>query len=253
LYLHGIQSHGKWFLGSARRLAEAGFAVLLPDRRGSGRNEVDRGHAASAKILLRDVADCLDELHVRTGFDRFHLLGISWGGKLALASMRQVASRVVSLTLVAPGLFPRVDLSVGQKVRVGLSALGSGRALFDIPLADPALFTGNPEGQRFIRDDPLALRQVTASFLVASRQLDGYAQALAGATACPLHLLLAGEDRIIDNAQTERFIFGLNWPARTITQYDHAGHTLEFEPDPEPYFADLVAWLESQVGTAGSA
>ena len=80
LYLHGIQSHGLWFEASARRLAEAGFAVLLPDRRGSGRNDADRGHLPSAKRLLADLADCLNEIHVRTGFTRAHLVGVSWGG-----------------------------------------------------------------------------------------------------------------------------------------------------------------------------
>src|SRR5690348_12732377 len=75
LYLHGIQSHGGWFEDSAKHLAEAGFAVLLADRRGSGRNHVDRGHAPNARRLLRDCAECLDELHVRSGFNSFYCVG----------------------------------------------------------------------------------------------------------------------------------------------------------------------------------
>ena len=33
-----------------------------------------------------------------------------------------------------------------------------------------------------------------------------------------------------------------------ITEYQHAHHTLEFEPDPEPYFADLVDWVTTNAG-----
>lgn len=176
LYLHGIQSHGLWFETSARRLAEAGYAVLLPDRRGSGRNEVERGYTPSAWRLLRDAAEGLDELHIRTGLTRFHVVGISWGGKLALALHRYFPARFASLTLIAPGLFPKVDIPLMEKIRVGWSAIANRHAEFDIPLNDPEMFTANSARQAFIRNDKLALRKVTAAFLLASRKLDRYVQ-----------------------------------------------------------------------------
>jgi len=254
LYLHGIQSHGLWFEASAKRLAESGLAVLLPDRRGSGRNDIDRGHAPSARRLLRDASECLDELSVRTGLGRFHVLGVSWGGKLALAMLRTCAKRMASLTLVAPGLFPRVDLPLAQKVRVSMAALASRRSLFDIPLGDAALFTGNPERQQFIRDDVLSLRQVTTSFLLASRRLDRHAQAAAKKpSGCPLRMFLAGRDRIIDNRKSKAFVRRLQWPRREITEYENAHHTLEFELHPEPFFSDLAAWLAMRVEADASS
>ena len=53
--LHGIQSHSGWYDYSSRRLADAGFAVYFPDRRGSGLNGFQRGHAAHAMRLVNDV------------------------------------------------------------------------------------------------------------------------------------------------------------------------------------------------------
>ena len=67
LYLHGIQSHGGWFEGSACYLAEKGLHVLLPDRRGSGLNEAERGHARSAGRLLQDVVETMAWLKGKTG------------------------------------------------------------------------------------------------------------------------------------------------------------------------------------------
>lgn len=247
LYLHGIQSHGEWFTGSAQRLADAGLAVLLPDRRGSGRNEVDRGHAPSARILLRDVADSLDELHVRTGFDRFHLVGVSWGGKLAAAFCGHARTRVASLTLVAPGLFPRVDIPLTQKIRIGLAAIAARRSLVSIPLDGPELFTANPARRQFIHSDPFRLRKATVAFMLASRELDGRIRLLKDdPEGCPLRLFLAGHDQIIDNEKTKAYVRALRWPVRDIVDYPEAHHTLEFEPDPGRYIEDLVSWVSSQ-------
>ena len=240
LYLHGIQSHGGWFEQSAKALADAGCAVLLPDRRGSGRNQVDRGHLPSARRMLQDTAECLNELHVRTGFSRFHLVGISWGGKLAMAMLRTMPERIASLVLVAPGLFPQVDLPLREKIRVGTSALLGGRAMFDIPLNDPNLFTANPPYQEFIRTDPLALRKVTASFLLASRRLDRIAMACTDVPShARLHVFLAGHDRIIHNPTTRSFIRALSGH-RDLTEYPDAHHTLEFEPNSQLYQQDLI-------------
>ena len=245
LYLHGIQSHGGWFETSAQRLSEAGFAVLLPDRRGSGRNNIDRGHLPSTKQLLRDITDFLDELHVRSNFNQVHVIGVSWGGKLALAIMQQMPDRIRSLTLVAPGLFPKVDISLSQKLRVVLSAALARRSRFDIPLNNPELFTDNPIRRKYIQDDPLALHKVTTGFLLTSRKLDCYARNVTeNIKGCPLRVFLAGKDKIINNAKTKEFIRRLSWHTREITEYQDAGHTLEFESEPEPYQRNLVEWLK---------
>lgn len=246
LYLHGIESHGGWFEASASRLAESGFAVLLPDRRGSGRNQADRGDTPSAGRLLLDVRELAQALRARLADRKAHLLGVSWGGKLALAAMSWAPDLFASLTLVAPGLFPRLDLPVKDKLRVAISAVAARRRRFSIPLHDPQLFTSNPERVRFIRDDPLRLQEATASLLVASWWLDRRARRL-GVTKPPraIHLFLAGQDRIIYNEPTRRLVRELTGTDLAITEYQSACHTLEFEPDPEPFFGDLVAWLRT--------
>ncbi|MCZ6653770.1 MAG: alpha/beta fold hydrolase, partial [Planctomycetota bacterium] len=120
LYLHGIQSHCGWYEESARRLQQAGLAVLQPDRRGSGRNQADRGHAESQEQLIDDGLACGRQLLELTGLKQYHLIGISWGGKLACAMAVAEPGLVRSLSLVCPGLFPRVDVSGAEKFKIGL-------------------------------------------------------------------------------------------------------------------------------------
>jgi len=242
LYLHGIQSHGVWFERSAQRLAQAGCAVMLPDRRGSGRNDVDRGHAESPRQLVDDLLIALAGLGARTGHRRVTVVAVSWGGKLALALARRAPERLARLVLVTPGLFPQVDIPLVRKWSVAWSSQCWPRRRFDVPLDDPELFTATPHWIDFIRHDPLSVRQVTARFLLTSRRLDWEVRAYGRRPpSVPLRLFLAGRDRIIDNERTRRFVRDLPVADRAIIEHPDAHHTLEFEPDPERYFDDLVA------------
>lgn len=243
LYHHGIQSHCGWYETSARRLCDAGYAVLQIDRRGSGRNARDRGHAESQEQLFADSAAARDELFRRCGRSEYHLVGVSWGGKLCVAAHVVEPKGVKSMTLVTPGLFPVVGVSKTEMTKIGFAMLYEREKLFDIPLNDPELFTSVPRWQQFFRTDELTLRQCSASFYLASRRMDRTIAKLPAAPPVPIHLLVAGDERIVDNDKTVAFIDGLRWPRTRITTYPTARHSLEFEPDPEAYFRDLTSFI----------
>src|SRR5438093_10992444 len=63
--IHGVQSHGGWYHGLGRTLAASGYETHFPDRRGSGANPIDRGHAPSARRLVADLVELLDRLRDR--------------------------------------------------------------------------------------------------------------------------------------------------------------------------------------------
>jgi len=239
VYLHGIQSHGGWYDASSRHLAQAGFAVYFADRRGSGLNQVDRGHAPSWPQLARDVTDleerALTDLWPQAGRLPLFLLAVSWGGKLAAALAAMHVGRYAGLALLCPGICPQRDVSRSAKFRIA-SCLARGRAMqkFPIPLDDPRLFTATPRWLDFLAHDPLALHEATARFLFESRQLDAYVAEAAEWIRAPAYLALADHDRIIDNAATQRYFARLGSTDKTSRIYPGAHHTLEFEPDPAP-------------------
>ena len=244
LYHHGIQSHCGWYEASADYLAEAGYVVLQVDRRGSGRNEVDRGHADSAQQLIEDAYAMRDELARRFGSPEHHVVGVSWGGKLAVTAYVSAPTGVKSLSLVTPGLFPLVGVSTGEAAKIGFAMLYEPHRLFDIPLDDAEFFTTVPRWQEFIDSDPLTLRQCTASFYLASRRMDKTVTRLPRAAPVPIHLFLAGDERIVDNEKTARFIRELHWPKCRITRDETARHSLEFEGSSAAYFKDLTKFLD---------
>ncbi|MGE3804087.1 MAG: alpha/beta fold hydrolase [Gemmataceae bacterium] len=247
--VHGIQSHGGWYEYSCERLRQAGFAVSFLDRRGSGLNEVQRGDAPSFRRLLDDISEFLllpvksaDGQTTRSQLPTF-LAAISWGGKLAVAMQRRHPGLIQGLVLLCPGFFPKVKPARLQRLGIAFNRLFRPGRHFPIPLNDPELFTSNPARQQFIRDDPLSLRQASARLLVESVRLDFYLKLAPEAMRVPLLLLLAGQDRIINNAATRTYVEKFATPDRQIIEYPEAHHTLEFEPEPDRFIDDWIGWL----------
>jgi acylglycerol lipase len=250
LYLHGIQSHGGWFEWSASLLAQRGAAVLLPDRRGSGLNQAGRGDTPSGERLLRDCDELIDA--VAANAQEVIPVGVSWGAKLAVLCALRRPRQVWRLILIAPGLFPKVDIGLRARIRVAVALARDPARRFAIPLSDPALFTENPEGRTFIRNDPLKLEEATARFLFHSTLLDRRVKRiLPGALAATPAMLLADRDRIVRSDATSR------WLKRTAASRATActlpaAHTLEFEPDLRPFQQVLEAWRDSSGCTGWS-
>lgn len=243
--LHGVQSHFGWYGGLGRRLADAGYETHMPDRRGSGHNLQARGDTPGMNPLLQDIHDRLIDLRSREPRVPVALAGISWGGKLAVVAAGRRPDLVDGLALICPGLTPRVGVSVAERLRIAMARVFRPTSPFLIPLADPALFTANPEAQAFIAADPLSLRAASARLMAASSLLDVGVRRRLRNLPTPTLLMTAGRDRIVDNDRTRTLMDRSRLPMLERIHYPDAHHTLEFEADPARYAADLVAWLDS--------
>jgi acylglycerol lipase len=242
--LHGVQSHSGWYSLLGRTLAGAGYLTSFPDRRGSGANSQDRGHARSARRLILDLAEWLEHLRAEQPALPTALAGISWGGKLAVILAAKRANLVDALALICPGLHPRVGVSRTERLTIAWSYLTNRKKTFPIPLSDPALFTDSPQGQAFIAADALGLRKATAGLLAASVFIDRMVARAPERIRQPALLMLAGQDRIVDNARTLAFFRRLASADSRVIEYPECHHTLEFEPDPSRYALDLAHWAD---------
>jgi len=238
LYLHGIESHSAWFLPAAARLREFGFTTYLLDRRGSGLNmNYLPGDAPSARVMLEDVRRFRRQL----GDPKLHLLGLSWGGKLATAVALDQPEELQSLILVTPGLRSRMDLSLLAKADVLLNLLAGGRRRFKLPI-EPEMFTNTPRFLDFIRRDPWRLQKVTARFLLTSRALDWIIARRIANLRLPILLFLAGKDPIIDNQGVADLLSGVTSQVR-LQIFDEAIHAIQFD-QMERMVREIVNFVE---------
>ena len=242
--VHGVQSHGGWYHNLGQVLADAGYETRFPDRRGSGANRLDRGHAPSSKRLVNDLTEQLAGLRNLAPKVPTVLAGISWGGKLVVLVAGRHPKLVDAFALICPGLHPRVDVTLKERLRIALAYLTNRKKTFAIPLSDPALFTANPQGQSFIANDPLGLHAATAGLLAASTFIDLAVKKMPPLIKQPALLMLAEQDRIVDNPRTLTYFNTIESKDRQVIEYPDGHHTLEFEPDPSAYARDLIAWLD---------
>lgn len=242
--LHGIQSHSGWYEFSSRKMADAGFEVYFADRRGSGLNGRQRGHADHGQRLLNDVRQLVLLAARQHPGTSVTLLGVSWGGKIAAAFAAVFPNLIHRLALLYPGLHPRIRPNLWQRFQLRFARSHDIRFKnVLLPLEDSAMFTDVREYQTYIDDDPLALHSVTSGFLNAGRDLDEILRSKAAEICHPTLLMLAGQDRIICNDRTKQHVARFAAKRVTTIEYPNAAHTLEFDSNRTRFVGDLTTWL----------
>lgn len=108
--VHDAGEHGGRYLDLARELAGRGWAVALPDLRGHGRSEGERGHTNGVREIVRDLGDVQDHLAYRQPDAPKVLVGMGLGALWCLAYACGKPEGVSALVCCAPLLEPRFEL-----------------------------------------------------------------------------------------------------------------------------------------------
>ena len=251
VYLHGIQSHGGWYVETASELASRGFDMYLPDRRGSGAGTGPRGYFEDRRQLVDDARRFI-ALSRRTAPDvPTFLIGGCWGARTAVSAALRRDVGLAGLVLVAPAIKAKVDLPLRDKLRVVVGAAMRPKTRVRVPLT-PEMFTRNPHYLDFIRTDPLTLREVTARFFFETflweRELRDERR-----LALPLLLLRPAHDPIVDGEGVQRWFDRQASPDKETIVYPDAAHILDFEDDRRRYWDDLARWLADRSPPAPAA
>lgn len=98
LFVHGNVSSATFWEETMRALP-TGFRAIAPDMRGFGESE---RQPVDATRGLRDFSDDLHALMETLGVERFHLVGHSMGGGIAMQYAIDHAEHLISITLVDP-------------------------------------------------------------------------------------------------------------------------------------------------------
>lgn len=245
IYVHGIESHSGWFDEAARLLSHRGYPVFCLDRRGSGINRENRGfisgHAGRESDLLEDLHRAVVDLRSSGKVGPIYLIGLSWGGKYAVAYDLRHPHEVDGLVLITPGIKPKVDLTPREKAAAFTDAIFAPKRQHRIPI-QPEMFTTTPRFLDYITNDPLRLHTVSAGFLLQSHRMDKLLGRHGNDSDTPALLFLAGHDRIIDNDETRRFF--AHRQNLKIIEYPDQTHSIQLDA-PDRLTRDITAWVEA--------
>ncbi len=243
VYLHGIESHAGWFALAADALRNRGFDVYCLDRRGSGLNRENRGlpsgHVDDYTTLLADIRAFITPLHGR--YDEVFLVGLSWGGKLAMSYGLAYPEDIDGLVLITPGLRSEVDVSFLNKLKILLLSPINPTARVPTPI-QPQMFTTTPVYLDYIRQDPLRLTSATVRFFWQTHRLGKYIDRNIGGNRHPIQLFLAGGDRIIDNDGVLKLLKRGPGPGLDVLMYEDQTHSIQLDA-PQRLVDDMTDWL----------
>jgi pimeloyl-ACP methyl ester carboxylesterase len=119
--VHGSLATGSDEWQAQRPLADAGFCLFVPDRRGYGRSP-----AAQGEDFLIDADDIADLMG-----DGAHLVGHSYGGLAVLFAAARRPAATLSLTLLEPAAF-----GLGQNHQAARALVADVRSLWDQEIPD---------------------------------------------------------------------------------------------------------------------
>ena len=193
----------------------------------------------STKILIADIRAFIQSLHKR--YDSVFLLGVSWGGKLALGYGLTHPEDVRGLVLITPGIRALVDVSLLTKLKIMLFSYTQPLEPIPIPIKTE-MFTTTPQNLAFIQRDPLRLKYATARFFWESHRFDGYIDSLISSLQLPVEIFLAGRDTLIDNEGVRSVLERGGQDKLEIVTYEDQTHSVQLDA-AERMVRDMVKWL----------
>lgn len=246
VYLHGIESNSGWFSPFASRLNENGFTLYGIDRRGSGLNKDDeRGDIGDYNIFLDDIEDALKFVREQHISKRVFLMGICWGGILAVNYIVKMRTPPDGIILLSPAIYRKIDLSPCAKTIAKICFFLYSKIRFKIPIRD-GMFTPNERYRDFIKEDKMRLRSLTCRFfneiLKMERQLSGINHRI----TLPVVVLLAGHDEIVDNGRIEEWFKKLESGDKTIKVFADMHHVMPFEENTDPLINFITDWTKAR-------
>lgn len=244
LITHGLGEHSGRYVHVATFFQQLGFRVRSFDQRGHGQSSGARGDVPDNEAIVCDMSFVYDDFFAQIGQAPF-LLAHSMGGLFATRFALETQRPLAGLILSSPAY--SVKTSRFEKVLFKISSL-----------IIPHLGVGHGTNGRYLshdrevvlayQNDPLVHSRISASLFQAMLTAMRYVKAHAKQLNCPLLLLVAGSDLVVNPEGARAF-------SKQLAESDNAAkvktifypdfyHEVFNELEAWRVFDDVLAWLD---------
>lgn len=247
--LHGWGTHSDRLKLPAEYLTEKGYAVYAFDLRGHYRNTGEMsGHIDSMDHIQKDIVLFIDFVHKIASDKKIFLMGHSFGGLISLIfAINHPALPGVLISSPLLGMF--MKLSIGKKVIKSISST--------ISKLSPNKILNNEIDQNQLTSDLKILRshitdkhKIDVISAKSAAEIDKYAKwAMENASnlICPVLIMQAGNDKIVDKNKAEEFFNKVRSKDKTYKEYAGFLHELWNEKGRAQVYQDMYVWLEKHL------
>jgi 3-oxoadipate enol-lactonase len=237
--IHGYPFNRSLWTEQTEALASR-FRVVTPDLRGFGESDTSDGPVTMNR-MAQDVAELMDQL----GIEQAVIGGLSMGGYVALALVKQFPSRVKALVMADTRA--QADTEEGkqtrhQQAKKALSEGMAGIADAMLPkLLTPDTVSKRPEVVKRVRDMMLRTKpQGAASALLGMAERDDQSEFIS-TIRVPTMIVVGREDAITPLADSEKMQSEI--AASRLVVIENAGHVSNLE-QPEQFNFALLRFLD---------
>jgi len=247
--IHGWGTHSDRMKIPAEFFTEKqNYALFTFDLRGHFRNAEIQGHIDSMDHLQKDVVLFMDLVKKEAGSKKIFLMGHAFGGLISLIyainhpGLQGVIASSPQLGLTIKSM---VSKKMAKKMTGAISKLSPTKTISMI--IDQNQLTTDLKILRQHIADKKKLEVITVKTVAEMENSMNWVMENAINLLCPILILQAGNDNIVDKNKTQEFFKNVQIQDKTYREYDGFLHELWNEKSRALVYRDMYVWFEKQI------
>ncbi|HEY9869404.1 MAG TPA: alpha/beta fold hydrolase [Candidatus Obscuribacterales bacterium] len=239
LLVHGLGAHSGWFEAFGRRLKVRRMFAAAIDLTAHGKRKNQK--LMSWRQWVDDIGEAARYIRGQTTGKPFFLMGNSLGAALALAAVE--AATPDGLVLFSPGLdgYPGT-FTITYRVQAIAKAIFSPDSEINLPYTDDVV-SREESVKAWIDKDPDRRNEMPARMALELLKLSRYVTGSLNTVSCPVLMMTAGVDRVVNNTVNDRYFARLACPSKKRRHFDQAWHDLMFDPVIDELTDEVVSFM----------
>ncbi len=239
LLIHGLGAHSGWFEALGRRLKVRRMFAVAPDHAGFGKRRKEP--VLSFHQWLDDTVTAYNFVRDKVGDKPIYLMGNSMGALIALKLANKI--KPDGLVLFSPGFdgHPQT-FDMFFRLHSVWTAMVSPETELQLPYA-PDQVTRDVGVRKWIDADADRRFKVPAKMLFELLMLSQDVQNRVRTAPCPVLMLTAGNEKIVNNKVNDAVLAKLTAPSKQKYIYKEAWHDLMFDPVIDELVERVNTWI----------